>query len=266
MFLFIHNFDVIILSNMPCKPKLTIETLELIGLKEKDMHVYSALLELGTAPLRKIAEEAGLNRGTTYDALKHLLDVGLVSYVDAKTHRYFTAEDPQKLSGLATRREVAVQEARTKIREVIPDLQAMLGRSKHRPSVRYYEGASGVRQILEDVLVECKDSEEKRFRIYSSEGIRDLIASAWPGFIKKRIRQGVSVKTISIGKGGRTHGLDERKWLTQDDRAPSYVFIYPSKTAFVSVDERRELFGVIIEDEAISTTQQMVFDALWKFV
>ncbi len=251
---------------MSKKITLNARTLELIGLKEKDMQVYTALLELGTAPLRRIAEEAGLNRGTAYDALKHLLDAGLVSYVDAKTHRYFTAEDPQKLSGLATRREVAVQEAREKIREVIPDLQLVLGRSKHRPSVRYYEGSSGVREILEDVLKVCESSEEKRFRIYSSEGVRGLIASAWPGFIKKRIRQGVGVRTISIGKGGRTYGLDERKWLTEDEAAPSYVFMYPGKTAFVSVDERRELFGVIIEDEAIATTQQMVFDAMWRFL
>lgn len=251
---------------MSRKSILSSEIVELIGLKEKDLHVYTALLELGTAPLRRIAEETGLNRGTTYDALKHLLDVGLVSYVDAKTHRYFTAEDPQKLSGLAVRREVAIQEAQDKIREVIPNLQLLLGRSKHRPSVRYYDGSSGVREILEDVLSVSEASRDKRFRIYSSEGIRDLIAHAWPGFIKKRIRHGVSVRTISIGKGGRTHGLDERKWLTEDDRSPSYVFIYPGKTAFVSVDERCELFGVMIEDQAISTTQQMVFDALWKFL
>jgi len=74
------------------------------------------------------------------------------------------------------------------------------------------------------------------------------------------------VNTISIGEGGRTHGLDERKWLTQTNKAPSYIFIYPGKTAFVSLDERRQLFGVIIEDEAIAATQEMIFDALWKMM
>ena len=76
----------------------------------------------------------------------------------------------------------------------------------------------------------------------------------------------VTVKTISIGKGGRAHGLDERKWLTQADKAPTYTFIYPGKVAFVSVDERQELFGVIIEDDAISATQVMIFDQLWGFL
>jgi sugar-specific transcriptional regulator TrmB len=251
---------------MPKLPILSDETLELLGLKPKDMTVYTSLLKLGTAPLRRIAEVSNLNRGTTYDALRRLIDVGLVSHMDAKTHRYFTAEDPQKLSGLALRREVALQEAQLKLKDVVPQFQELLGSSAHRPSVRYYEGEGGVRDILADVLKTTDRSKDRLFRIYSSEGIRDLIAHAWPGFIKLRVRRKVRVKTISIGEGGRTHGLDERKWLTQSNKAPSYIFIYPGKTGFISVDERRQLFGVIIEDEAIAATQEMIFDALWRMM
>jgi sugar-specific transcriptional regulator TrmB len=247
-------------------PKLTDETLELIGLKPKDMKVYTTLLKLGTAPLRRVAQECGLNRGTVYDALKRLLDMGLVSHMDAKTHRYFTAEDPQKLTGLATRREVAIQEAQIKLKEAVPALKELLGTSGHRPSVRYYDGESGVRAILEDVLETTGRAERKLYRIYSSQGLRDLIAHAWPGFIKKRIRSKVEVKTISIGKGGSTHGLDERKWLSETDAAPTYTFIYPGKVAFVSVDERNQLFGVMIDDKAIAATQVMIFDALWRIM
>ncbi|MBI5794361.1 hypothetical protein HZA87_04775 [Candidatus Uhrbacteria bacterium] len=247
-------------------PKLSEDSLELLGLTAKDMTVYTALLKLGTAPLRRIAEESGHNRGTVYDALKHLLDLGLVSHVDAKTHRYFTAEDPHKLRGLATRREVAIQEVQLNLADVVPQLQELLGRSAHRPTVWYYEGEQGVRDILEDLLKVTERADSKLFRVYSSEGIRDLIAHAWPGFIKHRIAKHVRVRAIAIGKGGRTHGLDERKWLSQSDSAPSYIFIYPGKTAFVSLDDRRQLFGVIIDDEAVSATQEMIFDALWKMM
>ena len=251
---------------MPKIPILSDEMLQSLALKPKDMSVYLTLLTLGTAPLRRVAQEAGLNRGTTYDALKRLITLGLVSHMDAKAHRYFTAEDPQKLSGIAVRREVAVQEAQLKLNEVIPQLKELLGSSAHRPSVRYYEGEQGARDILEDVLQTAGKSDEKLFRIYSSEGIRDLIAHAWPGFIQYRIRKGVRVKTIAIGAGGRTHGLDERKWLSQSNKAPSYIFIYPGKTAFISVDERKQLFGVLIDDQAISATQELIFDALWKMM
>ncbi len=249
------------------------KTLEALGLTQKEFDVYVKLLRLGSAPLRKIAEEIGLNRGTTYDALKRLLDVGLVSFVDAKTHRYFTGEDPHKLRGLATRREVAAQEARVALDELLPELEAVLGSSEHRPAVRYYEGESGVRDILEDVLAVTLrhgsgqaelGAESKTYRIYSSATLRDLVASAWPAFTKTRIRRGIRVRAISLGEGGTTAGLDERKWLTKKTSAPTYIFIYGGKTAYVAADERKRLFGVIIEDAAIASTQTFIFDALWE--
>lgn len=255
---------------MSIENKLDSRTLELLGLKPKDLKIYVALLRLGAAPLRRVAEETNLNRGTTYDSLKRLIELGLVSYVDAKKHRYFTGEDPQKLRGLATRREVAVQEARLKVKEIIPELQEVMGNSKHRPTVRYYEGEKGVRDILEDVFETTSrikvstEHAESIYRVYSSAAIRDLIVSAWPSYKKQRIKKGINVRAISIGEGGKTVGMDERKWLTKQAKAPTYIIIYPGKTAYVSVDESKKLFGVIIEDKGISSTQTMIFDSLWE--
>ncbi|MBI4713729.1 hypothetical protein HY771_00880 [Candidatus Uhrbacteria bacterium] len=249
---------------MSKRPTISEETLEAIGLKKKDFDIYLVLLKLGTAPLRKIGQECGLNRGTTYDTLKRLMDLGLVSFVDAKTHRFFTAEDPKKLTGVATRKEVAAQEARFKLQETIPDLQKLLGWSQHRPTVFYYEGEVGVRSILEDVIQTCAHSLDKMYRVYSSAAIRDLILHSWTGYTKQRIREKIRVRAIAIGHGGSTSGLDERRWLTKEEKAPTYIFIYPGKTAYVSVDEKRKLFGVIIDDTAIALTQTMIFDSLWK--
>lgn len=249
---------------MPKVPTLSEKTLEAIGLRKKDLSVYVMLLKLGTAPLRKIADESGFNRGTTYDTLKRLMDLGLITFVDAKTHRFFTAEDPKKLTGVATRVEIAAQEARLVLQEAIPGFQQLLGWSKHRPSVRYYEGEVGVRDILEDLLKTCAQSSDNMYRVYSSAGIRDLILHAWPAFTKTRIRKKIRVKAIAIGEGGRTAGLDARKWLSREQKAPTYIFIYHDKTAYVSLDEKRDLFGVIINDEAIALTQTMIFDSLWN--
>jgi len=243
---------------------LSSEVLELLGLTQKDLDVYQALLRLGTAPLRRIAEEAGINRTTAYDALKRLLDAGVVSWVDAKTHRYFIGEDPHKLRGLATRREVAMREASQHLDGVIPALSAISGTAGHRPTVRYFEGEDGVRAILEDVLATTERAESKNYRVYSTAAIRQRKTAAWPSFDRERIKRGVRVKAMAIGEGGTTSGLDERKWLSRKESTPSYIAIYPGKTAYVSVDARDQLFGVIIEDAAIAQTQQLIFDALWK--
>jgi len=249
-------------TNINLKP----QTLELLGLKSKDLDVYLAVLKLGTAPLRRVAEVAGYNRGTSYDALKRLIEAGLISYVDAKPHRYFTAEDPQKLRGLATRREVAIQEARLQLDSLLPDFQALAGSATYRPAVRYYEGKDGVKDILKDVLKTTERTKNKTYRIYSSSKLRELIADAWPSFLKNRINLGVRVKAISIGPGGQTNGLDERKWLSKEKSSSAYIFIYGKKTAYISADEYNRLFGAIIDDENIASSQTMIFDALWKSI
>lgn len=256
---------------MAKKPMLSVRTLELLGLTSKDMDVYQALLRLGTAPLRRVAEEAGLNRGTTYDVLRRLIDAGLASWVDAKKHRYFTSQDPNRLRGLCTRREVAIAEARESVLKVIPTLQNLAGSAHHRPAVRYYEGDAGVKDILLDVFAAAEGSESKTYRVYSSAGLRDLIASAWPTYNKDRLRRQVRCKAIAIGEGGETHGLDERRWLTSS-KTPSeieeqtYIFIYPGKTAYVALDAQKKLFGAVIEDGAVSETQRLIFDRLWDII
>jgi len=247
-------------------PHITPSVLHALGLEEKDMQIYATLLHLGTAPLRQIAEEAQVPRATAYDSLKRLLSCRLVSYMDAKTHRYFMAEDPSRLQTLATKQEMVIQEAREELSEVIPDFQKILLWSRRRPVVKYYEGDEGVKEILGNVLEETAKTSKKMYRIYSSSALRDLIAASWPGFLKTRIKKGIHVRAISIGSGGYTAGLDERRWLSHDDSAPTYIFIYADKTAYVSVDDHGRLFGVVIEDEGIAQTQTKIFDALWPHV
>ncbi|MBU4452803.1 hypothetical protein KKH24_00960 [Patescibacteria group bacterium] len=244
--------------------KLVGVDLSLLGLSVKDMDVYTILVSLGSAPLRRIAQDAKISRSTVHDALHKLIDIGLVSFVDATSHRYFTAEDPAKLRSIIARKELEIAEARERIEQEIPQIQSLFGSLSHRPTVRYYEGSTGVKSILQDVLATCEKSRSKAYRVYSSSGIRDLIAQAWPRFNATRKQRGVQVKAVALGEGGKTVGLDERKWLTRKESAPAYIFIYDKKTAYVSVDDRGRLFGAIIDDEPIAQTQKLIFDQLWQ--
>lgn len=246
------------------KVLLTNVELGLLGLSQKDLDIYLVLAKLGSAPLRQVAEVSKISRSTVHDALKRLIELELVSFVDAQSHRYFMAEDPQQLRRLVSRKELALSEARERVEQAIPDLQDIFGSMAYRPTVRYYEGPRGVKQILQDVLSSSQKTRTKTYRVYSSSGIRDLIAQAWPQYNTARKKRKVNVRAIALGEGGKTYGLDERKWLTQKQSAPTYIFIYGNKTAYVSADEKQRLFGVIIDDTSIAQTQKMIFDHLWR--
>ena len=245
-------------------PTLSTRTLQQLGITERDYTIYVTLLKLGTAPLRRIAQECDISRSTVHDTLRRLMDLGLVRHLDAQTHRYFTPEEPRALRALATRREVDAQEAREKVQSLLPELEGLLGRAQHRPAVHYFEGSAGIKTLLQDVLEHTAQSKEKLYRVYSSMQVRDLIAASWPSWNQARKRRKVSTRAIAIGEGGSTYGMDERKWLSKEAGAPTYIFIYGNRTAYVAADTKKQLFGVTIEDAGITQSQRLIFDALWK--
>ena len=53
-----------------------------IGLSEGEITIYSALLDLGKAPVNKIHEKVGIERRNIYDILNKLIERGLVSYIN----------------------------------------------------------------------------------------------------------------------------------------------------------------------------------------
>jgi hypothetical protein len=94
--------------------------------------------------------------------------------------------------------------------------------------------------------------------------MRKYLYEEFSTFSDVRIAKGISVKVIAVGEGGEKRGLDERKWLNKKTSTPTYILIYPGKTAYISLDAKGEPVGVVIENDGVYQTQKMVFDSLWN--
>lgn len=242
---------------------MQLDLLKKIGFSDKSAKIYLALLQLGPSSVRTLAEYCELNRGTTYDALKWLQDHGVVNYYHKDTKQHFVAEHPDKLHDLIKRQTEELSRVDKELDKLVPELLAIHHKGGERPVAKYFE-SKDIAQILEDVLSTCEDSEEPAYRIYSTEGIREFLYKSFPTFSDVRIAKGISVKVIAIGEGGELRGLDERKWLKAKTETPTYIIIYPGKTAYISLNAKQEPIGVVIENDGVSETQKIVFDNLWK--
>lgn len=243
------------------------KSLHEFGLKEKEIKIYLALLDLGPSSIRKIAELAKVNRGTSYDILKKLIEMGLASYYGKKNHQYFIPEDPAKIVDILQEREKEIARTKKEIKKAIPDLQLLYSNITQRPFVKYYEGYSGSKEILRDVLNMVSKLEDKEYFVYSAESIRKYLYKSFKDFSKERVKKGVRVKVIAIGEGGELRGKDKRKWLNNiNESAPNYIIIYGNKVAFISIDRNDEPQGIIIEDEATSQMQKVIFKYLWESI
>ena len=243
------------------------EVLQKFGLREKEVKVYLILLTLGFSPVRKIAQQANINRGTTYDILKKLIEMGLVSHYEKKSHQYFTPEDPAKIIDIVQEREKEIARTKKEIKKAIPDLQLLYSNITQKPFVKFYEGYSGSKEILKDVLIATSKLENKEYFVYSAESIRKYLYKSFKSFSEERIKKGIRVKVIAIGKGGELRGKDKRKWLNNiNESAPNYIIVYGNKVAFISIDQNDEPQGIIIEDKATSQMQKVIFKYLWESI
>ena len=117
-----------------------------LDLKEKEIVVYKALLELGEVPVTRVTKRAGLKRPTTYAVLKSLEGKGFVSRTIRGKKMLFAAQHPKKL----------VTEAEIRLRELqaaVPQLESMMGNLEQRPRVVVYEGKDALDKAYDDSFV-----------------------------------------------------------------------------------------------------------------
>src|SRR3989344_6427106 len=238
--------------------------LQKLGLNDKEITIYLFLLKLGPVSVRKLAEQTGVNRGTAYDILKGLRDLGLVSYYHKATKQYFAAEDPKKLIEATENKINELSIVREKINEIIPELKSLHDQAGAKPVVKYYDGNQGIKTILQDVLEATYNLKIKTYYVFSASSIRPYLYQAYPQFTNQRIKKAIEVRVLAIGQGGEEAKLSERKWLTKQEGSPTYILIYADKVAMISVNRNGEPLGLIIEDEALYQTQKQLFQFIWQ--
>jgi HTH-type transcriptional regulator, sugar sensing transcriptional regulator len=240
--------------------------LEEFGLSDKESLVYLSLLELGPSPARAVARKSGVNRGTAYDILKKLVDLGLTSFY-RKGKQHFVAEPPERLIEAVEDKQTKLQRLKVNIVEKLPELKTMFVQQGGKPSIRVYEGSKGVKKILEDVLNTVAELQLKEYYVYSSSTAkeRELIYKDFPNFNDKRIQKAINVKTISLGEGGELSGLDARRWIGGKSKSnATHELIYAGKIAHIGLDSLGSAFGVIVENGGIYETQKLIFERLWE--
>ncbi len=242
--------------------------LKKLGLDEKEIKIYLKLLEYGAISVRRLAELIALNRGTTYDGLKRLQEIGLVSYYYQEKKQHFISENPEKLLEILKKKEDEIEEAKNEILTVIPKLKSIQNKNNLKPVSKLYEKHTGIKTILDDLLSSMSTLPEKErcYHIYSSTQASADIHTAYPHFTKERIRKNISVKSISLARGGKLHGLDNRRWLGTDKDSATFILIYAGKCAFISRDSENIPVGILVENKMIYETQKMIFLKLWNFL
>lgn len=121
-----------------------------LGLPDSEVRVYLTALEKGSQPASALSKVTKLSRQSTYCALESLIDRGLVSSVIRDNKRYFAAEHPSKLVGLAARQQEKLAEQVADLKRALPELELRVG--GERPVVKMFEGKEGLKATMDELL------------------------------------------------------------------------------------------------------------------
>lgn len=241
--------------------------LESLGLKNNQILTYIGLVQLGSASIRQVATQTGINRGTTYDCLKYLSDKRLVYFNQKGERRKYTAAHPDVIYDLLENRRSELVVMQERARSVVPQIASMGSPVAGQPTVRFYEDDEGVVTILKDVLSTMAKEHSKTYYVYSSRGLRQYMYRRFPNFTRQRIEAGITVQVLAIGMGGEMVELADRKWLPgPEEHTASYIIIYGKKVAQISMSANDTPYGVVIEEPGFAAMQKYLFERLWKTI
>ncbi|MBU2523432.1 MAG: hypothetical protein KKE23_04045 [Nanoarchaeota archaeon] len=227
-----------------------------LGLSDKEVKVYLALLRLGQSSVTVVSEKANLNRVTTYDILKSLIEQGYVSYAIKEGIKYFEAVDPRRfLDELKERQE--------KVSSVMKELEGMKSSLKEKPKIEMYEEISGIKSIFQDIL-----NENKEAWFIGAPKMLDRMEFYFPHFIKQKRKQKIFSRVITSDcKEMREYRKTAPKTAMDmrfvDEEIEITKIIYGDKVAFLTFREHDSI-GIMIGSKDVSDFERTMFEILWK--
>jgi sugar-specific transcriptional regulator TrmB len=230
-----------------------------LGLTPDQAQVYIAGLEMPQASVQDLSRLSGVKRTTIYSFIDELIENGFIVRKKKNKRYLYSSVHPRQLLELEKSRVKELAET------TIPELEALFNEKKHKPSVLYFEGVSGIQEVYADMLKERKPILE----LEDLEAIKDVLPkSFFEYFPAERARRNITLKTISRdSKAGRefakknnpllreTKFVEAAQWKTD-------INIYGNKVAIMSFRSAIP-YCVLIEDENIAETLRTAWEMMW---
>ena len=230
-----------------------IEHFQKIGFSYNEAKVYLTLAEIGSSKAGAVSKHSSLDRSSVYNALKSLIEKGMVSYVIIGKIKWFQCSDPKNiLVYLSNKLELA--------KGFVPEIDKVRKQTKLKENVRLFKGARGIKTVFEDILRNAKEN-----LIFGSEG---QFSKNMPLFEKqfsnKLENKGIKVRSIvrTNREFEEKKGLSNKKRIPSTTESPVVTNIYCNKIAIIIWSEIPE--AILIENEKAANAYRDYFEFMWK--
>ncbi len=240
------------------------ETLKKLGLNEKEITIYLALLSLGNAPASVLGQRTKITRSTAQYTSQKLVKKGLIRSIQKNNTFIYTPESPDKLLYLLDQEKKVIAEKTDQTNRIIGELKSMINPQAILPKVRFFEGKDGLIDLYREIL-------ELRTPIDSFEDKGEMAAfipEFIPEFIQTRIERKIFNRVIcpaentvnknDIKEFRETRFISKSKFPFSCD-----IKICKDLVSIFSFDKNTAV-GIAIQHQDIAKNFHILFNFMWN--
>lgn len=238
------------------------EYLRQLGLNDKEIKVYLALLEFGNQPASVIAKKTGLPRPTVLFLFDRLQKFGYILKSKRGRTQYFYA-DPQDLQNSFSSR---LEDQKQLLQTVIPLLQEYKNPFTSSPKVTFFEGIEGCRKAYLLLL-------ESKTIILEFAAHHDLLRLGekfMNRFVKERSKRKLLLKAICLDTAMHRDykKLNKRQWremkLFSEKSGTFYSSIAIFEDKVLLMNLYHDAFAILIQSPQVAQTLRTIHTFAWR--
>ncbi len=230
--------------------------LEKLNFTVNESKVYLTLVKIGACHAGLIAKETQLDRSSTYNALKALIERGIISTLFENQRTIYVPENPKKIIDY-------YQEKQAIAHNIIPKLQEQFNFQKPKTNVKIFQGYKGLKTIFQDIIDKC-DSKNPYY-VLSSEGHFSKKMPYYAPLFRKQKEQKKIKTQMLIRETREKHTLgkySQYRSIPLRAESPVTINIYENKVAILLWEDTPQ--AIVIDHPDVAHIFEDYFSFMWK--
>jgi predicted transcriptional regulator len=250
--------------------------LKQLGLNEKEVEIYLALIQSGPASVQNISRSTGISRSTVYQRIDNLKKARLVNWEYGDKGKVIKANRPEELKEVIEKRVEESQKLQSDFEKVLPEFTNLFQPTTTKAKVLYFEGAEGLKRQIFNYDMEAKDKDLYGYATMSMVPVlgNDFVVNVYHkkfwdkgyrdhyimGDCKENQKFFKEVKSTKLYKNKR---IFIKKLPVKLFNPKVSVAIYDDKYS-IQLMKSGKPFGVLIQNQEIKDHQMDLFRIAWK--
>ncbi|MDP2691777.1 MAG: hypothetical protein Q8O95_05245 [bacterium] len=240
------------------------QNLRNLGFSDNDILVLSYLFHAKKSTLKDISRQTAVSFSTCHYITANLARLGILEVGVQEGAEYFRICSHQDFLNWIDEKRLQMDEQYRNTQKEIQQFLVMEQESSWKPSVTYFEGVEGLRDIYQDMI-----STGKAIRGWTDiELIRNTIGQQYmDDFIQRRIEN--NIETFAIMPDNPTNREYSKKKEKRQTKLVKHfplegeIRIYGNKVGAISFDKKTPV-GFIMEGKTMAEIYRSIFELAWN--